>query len=336
MKAYVWVALTISLLASSQLHAAPAKTKLPIEEARYVLLGGIDQWITIRGRDPKAPVLLWIHGGPTDIQSPFVSVYEPWTERFTLVQWDQRGAGKTFRKNAGPASDVSLERIAQDGIELVEYLQKQFSVDRIILAGHSWGSLVGVTMLQKRPELFDAFIGAGQVSSWRETVKWQYDYALQKAREAGDATVVQELETAGVPPHDNTQKYFAMRRRLAPYFPKADAQWIEQEQKLYASEPGATADDLKAYAAGGAFSGSKLMPTIMNTDLASTLSSVGTRFCVIQGEQDTFTPTALARSFFDKVQAPKKYFAMIPNAGHFAAMTHTTEFLGEVTQCLTK
>jgi pimeloyl-ACP methyl ester carboxylesterase len=336
MKAHVWAAVMIGLFASSQLQAADAEAKLPIEEALYVPLGGIDQWITIRSRNPKAPVLLWIHGGPTDIQSPMVSVYEPWTEGFTLVQWDQRGAGKTFRKNPGPASDVSLERIAQDGVELVEHLQKRLSVQRIILAGHSWGSLVGITMLQKRPELFDAFIGAGQVNSWRETVKWQYDYALQKAREAGDAAVVQELGTAGAPPHDNTGKYFAMRRRLAAYFPKVDVQWIEQEQKLYESEPGATAEDIKAYAAGGAFSASKLMPTIMSTDLASTISTVDTRFCVIQGELDTFTPTALAHAFFDKVQAPKKYFAVIPHAGHFAAMTHTAEFLGDITRCLAK
>ena len=190
-----WYGLIVSLCALSvaELSVAQSATPAAIEEARFVTLGGIEQWITIRGKNSQAPVLLWVNGGPTNIQSPFVSVYEPWTEQFTLVQWDQRGAGKTYQKNPGPPEAVSLEQIALDGNELVEYLQKRLAVRKIIVAGHSWGSLVGVEMVKRRPELFDAFIGAGQVNSWRDTVKWQYEYTLRKAREAGDTAVVEEL-----------------------------------------------------------------------------------------------------------------------------------------------
>jgi proline iminopeptidase len=318
-------------------HArSAAATSLSIEEARFVALGGIDQWITIRGQKSNAPVLLWVHGGPADVQSPLVSVYASWTESFTLVQWDQRGAGKTFGKNAGPPAEVSLDRIAQDGVELVDHLRQHLRVSKIILAGHSWGTIVGMKMIEKRPELFDTFIGAGQVSSWRDTVKWQYDYALRKAREGNDTAVVQELEAAGLPPHTDLAKYFAMRRRLSEYFPNVDKEWLEREPQLYASEPGASPADPKTYSAGGAFSAPHLMPTIVNADLNKDVISLPLRFCVIQGEHDTFTPTDLARTFFEAVRAPTKRFSVIPTAGHFAPMTHPREFLREVTQCLNR
>jgi proline iminopeptidase len=326
------VALVAVLLASSAWSAEA--NQLLIDEARFVSLGGIDQWITIRGRKSDASVMLWVHGGPADVQSPLVSVYEPWSQQFTLVQWDQRGAGKTFGKNAGPASEVSLDRIAQDGIELVEHLRQHLRVSKIVLSGHSWGTVVGLRMLQKRPELFEAFIGAGQVSSWRETVRWQYEYALRKARDANDAVIVQELEAAGLPPHDDLPKYFAMRRRLSRYFPSVDKEWLQREQQLYVSEPGASAADLKTYSAGGTFSGPQLMPTIVNTDLYKDVLSIPVRLCIIQGEHDTFTPTDLARIFFDGVHAPVKHFASIKGAGHFAPMTHAGEFLHEVVRCL--
>lgn len=315
-------------------HSAAAE--LAIEEARYVRLGEIDQWITIRGANADAPVLLWIHGGPADVQSPLVSVYEPWTREFRFVQWDQRGAGRTFGKNPGPPESVSLERIVKDGLELVEHLQKSLDVRKVIIAGHSWGTLVAQKMVQQRPDAFSAFIGAGQVTSWRDTVKWQYDYALARARAAGDQSVVQALESAGLPPHDDFVKYFAMRRHLAKYFPAVDQEWITREQQLYATEVGASANDAKTYAAGGQFSGPRLLPAIVTTDLPHQLRHIPIRFCVVQGDADTFTPTPLARALFDQVSAPKKHFAVIANAGHFAPMTHGPAVLNEVRACLMK
>src|SRR5258706_9020633 len=95
-----------------------------IEEARYISIGGIEQWVTLRGDRRDAPILLLLHGGPGDSQSPLTSTYEPFERSYVLVQWDQRGAGKTYSKNRGPDSDVTLERIAQDGIELSEHLLK--------------------------------------------------------------------------------------------------------------------------------------------------------------------------------------------------------------------
>lgn len=140
-----------------------------IQEARFIKLGEIDQWITIRGANRTNPVLLLIHGGPGDAQSLLRSSYAVYENDFTIVQWDQRGAAKTYAAN--PNSPPEPERVEMDGIELAQYLCDYLSKKKILLLGHSWGSYLGIGMIQKRPDLFIAFIGTGQVGSFRDSVQ---------------------------------------------------------------------------------------------------------------------------------------------------------------------
>ena len=132
----------------------------------YVHLGAIEQWVTIRGEDRHNPVLRFVHGGPGDVTNPWSFAYfAAWEKRFTVVQWDERGAGRTLRKT-GPsvASTMTLDRMAQDGIELSEFLQKHLGEDRIVLVAHSFGSILALRMVQTRPDLFHAYVGTGQVA----------------------------------------------------------------------------------------------------------------------------------------------------------------------------
>jgi alpha/beta hydrolase fold len=118
----------------------------PVDESAYVRIGDIDQWVTIRGQDRNNPVLLILHGGPGDVTSPWGYVYfHDWEKYFTVVQWDQRGAGKTLEKSGESiASTMSIDRMMQDGLEVSAYLRQHLSQDRIVLVGHSWGSLLGM------------------------------------------------------------------------------------------------------------------------------------------------------------------------------------------------
>src|SRR5580693_659455 len=117
-----------------------------IDEANYVQIGGLEQWITIRGEDRENPVLLLLHGGPGDATNPWgYAGFRTWLKYFTVVQWDQRGAGKTFGRNgAAVASTITIERMVQDGVELAELLSKKLQKEKIVLVGHSWGSILGV------------------------------------------------------------------------------------------------------------------------------------------------------------------------------------------------
>jgi pimeloyl-ACP methyl ester carboxylesterase len=131
----------------------------------YVKIGGIDQWIQIRGQDRDNPVLLCLHGGPGATWLPLTAVFAPWEKDFTVVQWDQRGAGKSLEAS-GPsiASTMSIQRMADDGIELAELLRAHLKKEKILLLGHSWGSILGVHMVLQRPDLFYAYVGTGQVA----------------------------------------------------------------------------------------------------------------------------------------------------------------------------
>ncbi len=130
----------------------------------FVEIGGIEQWITIRGEDRNNPVLLFLHGGPGDATNPWgYAAFRSWLKYFTVVQWDQRGSGRTFGRNGeASASTINPDRMIQDGIELSELLKKRLHKDKIVLVGHSWGSVLGFFMVKSRPDLFYAFV-TGQV-----------------------------------------------------------------------------------------------------------------------------------------------------------------------------
>ncbi|WP_153043293.1 alpha/beta fold hydrolase, partial [Bacillus cereus] len=137
-----------------------------IIEGYYVKIGGIDQWITIRGENRNNPVLLLIHGGPASTYSIFSPLLRSWEKHFVIVQWDQRGAGKTFGKNGKEGSGtVTFNRRAQDGVEVAEYLRDKLGHRKVILIGSSVGSLIGIMMAKLRPDLFYAYVGTDQNAS---------------------------------------------------------------------------------------------------------------------------------------------------------------------------
>ena len=192
---YIVPSFIVLFLVAGSVHAQRSAQR--IEEASFVTIGGIDQWVTIRGDDRRHPVLLLLHGGPGDVQSPFVSTYAPYEKDFVLVQWDQRGAGRTFAKNG--AAGVDRERLITDGIDLAEQLRKRFPQSPRILFGHSWGSVIATGMAQQRPDLFDAYVGTGQVSSWADTVQFQFDFLKARYKEKGDTAALAALEAIGKP-----------------------------------------------------------------------------------------------------------------------------------------
>jgi pimeloyl-ACP methyl ester carboxylesterase len=318
--------------AATSVASAAERASTGIDRSLFVPLGGIDQWINIRGEDRRNPVLLFVHGGPGEAQWPEAAHFRPWEKHFTVVQWDQRGAGHTFGRYGAQTPDMTLDRIANDGVELAAYLCRTLGKAKIIALGHSWGSIVAVTMVVRKPELFAAYVGTGMVGSWKGAIKAKYDVVLAKARTDGDVATIKQLEAGGPPDPSDANKVFAFNDRVYPLWAPSDVAWIKS---IRADVPRLKADypkDFKDFEDGFAFSVDKAVPDQIKTDLPATASRIETAFFVIQGQGDLITPTSDAVDYFNMVKAPKKELVLIPDSGHFAYMTSPQLFLAALTE----
>jgi pimeloyl-ACP methyl ester carboxylesterase len=302
-----------------------------IDEATYVEIGGIEQWITIRGEDRNNPVLLFLHGGPGDATNPWgYAAFRSWLKYFTVVQWDQRGSGRTFGRNrAASASTINPDRMAQDGIELSELLKKRLHKDKIVLVGHSWGSVLGFFMVKARPELFYAFVGTGQVAAdFARSSAVAYAALVERSSRAGNSQPLRELKEVGPPPYKD-EKSFAVQHKWANLFEGADV-FLASALGFALYAPGYTIADINDWFDGQGVSGEHLGPHFDELDRKLLGGELAIPVFVIQGAEDYTTPVSLARSYVDALHAPRKAFTTIEGAGHFAVFTKQDEFLKEL------
>jgi pimeloyl-ACP methyl ester carboxylesterase len=301
-----------------------------IDEARYVEVGGIEQWITIRGEDRKNPVLLILHGGPGDATNPWgYAGFRSWLRTFTVVQWDQRGAGRTLGRNgASLAPTITIERMAKDGIELAEHLRKELGKDKIVIVGHSFGSILGVFMVKARPDLFYAFVGTGQVADPVKNYAVAYDELLNKAERLGERRAIQELKAIGPPPYADGKGY-AVQRRWSNLFEGADL-FLASTFGLALAAPGYSLRDVNDWAAGQSLSAGRLVPVTSALDPKTLAGDFALPVFVIQGAEDFTTPTSLARNFLISLSAPRKEFVTVEGGGHFAAFMKADVFLKQL------
>jgi pimeloyl-ACP methyl ester carboxylesterase len=273
------------LLMGADLRAAMSSesSSRGIDQLSFVFIGGIDQWISIKGEDRRNPVLLVVHGGPGEAQWPMAGRYQPWEKAFTIVQWDQRGAGHTYGRYSSQTPDVTLDRIARDGIELTDYLRRTLRKRKIVVLGHSWGSIVAVRMVQLKPVLFAAYVGTGQVASWKASVQMQFDLLLAKARVDGDLPATEHLAAIGRPDPSNAQQYFDFTKSLGAAMPPADQAWLKLLRASTPTSLGVDPKDFQNLIDGMGFSAEHLLPDQMATDLPMTASEIRTAFFVIQG-----------------------------------------------------
>ena len=167
-----------------------------IDERLEIPVGGTQQWISVRGRDSRNPIILMIHGGPASPEMQTSWTWQSdWEDYFTVVQWDQRGSGKSYVANdpatIGPT--LSLKQISADAAEVVQYLRGKYGKTKIFVIGHSWGSLVGLTLAHEHPEWLYAYIGMGQVISGKENERVGYQLTLKLAEAQNNAAAVAEL-----------------------------------------------------------------------------------------------------------------------------------------------
>jgi len=187
-----------------------------IESLESVEIGGVEQTIYLRGHDRNNPVMLFVHGGPgvpeTGVARTFGLRLE---EHFVVVHWDQRGAGNSCSPDV-PDESLRLEQYLSDTAELVNLLRSRFGVEKIYLVGHSWGSILGVLIAERHPELFHAYVGMGQVVNMKRGEDISYRFVLDRAQAEGNEKALEELASIH-PPYANTQELLAQRAWLSHY-----------------------------------------------------------------------------------------------------------------------
>jgi pimeloyl-ACP methyl ester carboxylesterase len=294
-----------------------------IDEAKAVEIGSIRQWITVRGRDRRNPILLVLHGGPAAPDLPNRYLFEgPWTDYFTVVEWDQRGSGKTYELNDPEkvATTMHAERMLQDAEELVAYLRATYGKKKIFALGHSWGTILGLNLAVRRPDWLYAYIGVGQIINMREAERICYDWVLNTARKAGDTQAVKELEAIAPYPEPNgalpIEKINVERKWSVHYggltYGRDSYDFWENAEKI---SPDYSEADFKAIDAGSAFSLPKLLPEMAATDFTK-LTRLGCPVLIFAGRHDYTTPSEPVQRWFDRLQAPSKRWVWFENSAH--------------------
>ena len=307
-----------------------------VDDALYVPIRGREQWITIRGRDKSNPVVLIVHGGPGFANAPFVNAMLPYEQSYTLVQWDQPGAAKTFRRagNTLPA-DLTIADVVDDGIAVAELVKDRLHAAKIILLGWSWGSLVGIEMVRKRPDLFSAYVGTGQLVSLPENEAMAYANVLATARQRGVTQAVEELEAIGPPPY-GAYDQLTTERKWAGIFAGGN-QSVVALLTLAMVGPRYSIGDVVSYIRGllasqDHFLGATLDGPMFHVDLGAIATELEVPIVFIQGTDDNVTPAALARGYFDRLTAPQKVYVAIEGGGHAAIVDNTGAFLAALNE----
>ncbi|WP_088072289.1 alpha/beta fold hydrolase [Gottfriedia luciferensis] len=301
-----------------------------IVESCYIKIGGISQWISIRGEDRNNPILLLIHGGPASTYSIFSPLLRSWEKHFVVVQWDQRGAGKTFSKNGKDGcGTITFDRLANDGIELTEYLTEKLGQQKVILIGSSVGSLIGVIMAKLRPELFFAYVGTDQNAP--DSNNLLYEITMNAVHTAGNTKGVQLLNKIGSDPSQWSRKDFDKRNRiLVKTINKVPNMITDLFLPSMLSSPEHTLSDLLDIFKGINHTLDHLYDELKIFDI----KKYGTQFeipvYIFHGDNDIITPTELAKVFYDEIDAPQKDFVLIKNAGHLACFARPDQFLEEL------
>lgn len=324
-------------------NSADARIVSPrgINEAGYVQLGGARQWVTIRGQDRRQPILVYLHGGPGGTTSDLAySFQRPWEDYFTVVQWDQRGFGRSAIDGEALRGTITKTQLVDDAIALIEHLRRRTGQQKVILLGHSWGTVLGAEVAKRRPDLLYAYVGFGQLTGWKRNMEETRAALAEIGRTTGNAALVKAMADAGPAPdaHD-TEAFSAWIAKIQTHLSAARGSWYNS----------AGAKDIASRMLMTAFASPTLslrgMWRMLNTDAELALDplmasvadwdfreTLGRDFDVpmifVSGRHDLQTPMAAAARLAAELCAPHTEMIVIENSAHFLVTEEPGRVLG--------
>ena len=312
-----------------------------IDSLEAARIGGIDQWIEVRGQNVKNPILLFIHGGPGVAFIAMGSTFQdPWEKHFTVVQWDQRGAGKTYESNDKELQrrTMNLAQMEQDTVEVANYLRTRFKREKIFVVGHSWGSMLGLWLAHEHPEIVYAFVGAGQAVSMQQNEEAGYAIVLQAARNHNNTRAIKELESvAPYPPEiPDMNKTGTVRdwesSLLGPPPSETSFTNVKRILRTVISAPEYSIADDIGFIRGQTFSLQVMMPQMMAFDLTRFGSNFRVPLFFFEGRIDPYCPGSVIADYVQTINAPHKEIVWFENSSHFPFYEEKQKFTDELVE----
>lgn len=303
-----------------------------IDEGIFVSIGGQEQYLLIRGEDIANPVLLWLHGGPASPEGYANYAFQKYlVQDYTVVNWDQRGCGRTYYRNRGadPNNETAtFSQAVQDLDGLVDYLCERFHKDSVILVGHSYGSMLGSRYALAHPEKVCAYIGVGQMVTM-ESDLYSYGDALQIAKDRQEDTTEMERAYEAFLQERSLQNMLALRKYTGPYH-KAEksgntiwtgiaSPYMNLQDLRWFLKPILNTDAFITL-------NRALMNCIMDTDVRDFGQTFRMPVGFISGSCDWTTPVKYARDYADWIQSPQTQFYVMDGCGHAPQYDDPVEF----------
>lgn len=301
-----------------------------------VQIGNIKQWIEVRGEDINNPILLFLHGGPGCSMMPSAySIHKAWEKNFTVVQWDQRGAGKTYATNklASFINTMNITQMDLDLYEMVNYLRKRFNQEKIYLLGHSWGTVLGLKFAHSYPELLHAYIGVAQVINTLDNEKLAYQQVFAKAQALNNKKAIRALERIQPYPSLNPtlSQINTVRKWSSSLLNNNPRKSIlgSYIKQIFLS-PQYSLKDIFSYFRGILFSAKAFSKELMTIDFNKPGYEYQVPIIFMQSTNDPYVSSLLAQQYFDQITTPHKSLVLFEKSTHFPFSEECDKF----TDCL--
>lgn len=290
-----------------------------LSEKIHVSINGVEQGMIIKSKDVRNPVLLHLHGGMPEY---FLTKRYPTglEESFTVVWWEQRGAGLSYSGDTPPES-VTPEQLIADALAVTHYLRERFGQEKIYLLGHSGGTFIGIQLAARAPELYHAYVGVAQLSHQHESERLAHAYMLQRFKDEGNARMVRRLEAAPVGDRVPLSDAYLKVRDVAMH-----RLGIGTTHEMTSVVTGLllpsllhreyTLREMIAMWRGKRASGARLWNAQLATDLATTVTHFELPVYFFHGAHDYTVSYPLAKAYFDRIDAPVKGFYTFTESAH--------------------
>jgi pimeloyl-ACP methyl ester carboxylesterase len=285
-------------------------------------IGGVEQYVLIRGHDVGNPVLLFLHGGPGMPAMYLAHAFQRELERdFVVVHWDRRGAGKSF--GALPAGETpTVSQTLEDTLELTRHLRRRLPQERIYLVGHSWGSYLGLLAIRASPEYYRAYVGMGQMAADTERVNAvRRDFVVRSAAASGDRHVVERIEAGGRVTEGDLFRYGGELRGARSFWPLL---------RLGLQAPEYTLFDVPNVRRGAQRLGREMRDDVLKGPPDEELLRFDVPVAFFLGRHDFNTPSALAEAYFEKIEAPWKRLVWFEQSAHFPFLEEPVKLHSEM------